>query len=380
MNASTLARISAASTSNLITTIQQTQVPSKAEFTPATDVHPVAPAHRSNIQLLLEPSSLFLPSNKGRDKGKGKCRDAKPLLTHAQCLLTCTQKQCWRQAVGGYKYDNIPSIDLRRTPSSASTSQLPHSNGSMSASVSCLLHRYSLPVQSTPLAVPAELSSYITTLDLPGPAALPVPPVPIMPADIPLATSVGFSTLISCIAAAHGFMPSIVLEVYKCVGSLKEAEKFVRGMHNIAEEWIGAKFEQREQEAHGTGKISKWQNDGESSSESGDDASRDSCHEGSLQPDPLEHWMPNGLHIWYIPGESDYEPPPTSHRDPEHVPVQNRAVLDGDSLDVCCTCSVSLPWSVDEDRAFLSENWEMLKMLERQWGKRGIMQRFMQLL
>ncbi|OJA19895.1 hypothetical protein AZE42_07023 [Rhizopogon vesiculosus] len=528
-SASTLARISATSRSNSTTTIQQTRVSSKAKSTPTTDVHPVAPAHRSNIQPLPKPSSLFLPSSKGKDKGKGKRHDAEPPLTHAQRLLTRTQKQRRRQTVGGYEYDDIPSIDLRRTPSSASTSQLPRSNGSTSASVSRLPHRYSLPVQSTPSVVPAELSGYLTTLDLPGPAALPVPPAPITPADVPLATSVGFSTLISRIAAAHGFTPSVVLEVYKRVGSLKEAEKFVRGMRNVAEEWIGAKFEQREREARRAGKNSKRQNDGESSeessSESGDDAPRRSRREDSLQPDPLEHRTPNGLHVRYVPDESDYEPPPTSraalwkrasmgggdglsaswrrsvaghyrtnedevvegedvvgdnegdydgaasgeedeesqdgveraeeesvaeelipefpededtaasnpeqdteeepklasdhnaelhnhddytkhhefsqanvryhashikresptpsrlHGDPEHVPVQNRAeVLDDDSLDVRRTRSVSLPWTADEDRAFLSENWETLKMLERQRGKRGMTQRFVQLL
>ncbi|OAX32655.1 hypothetical protein K503DRAFT_870030 [Rhizopogon vinicolor AM-OR11-026] len=528
-NASTLARISAASTSNSATTIQQTRVPSKAESTPATDVHPVAQARMSNIQPLPKPSSLFLPSSKSKDKGKGKRRDAESPLTHAQRLLTRTQKQRRRQTVGGYEYDDIPSIDLRRAPSSASTSQLPRSSGSTSASVSRLPHRYSLPVQSKPSVVPAELSGYLTTLDLPGSAALPVPPAPITPADVPLATSVGFSTLISRIAAAHGFTPSVVLEVYKRVGSLKEAEKFVRGMRNVAEEWIGAKFEQREREARRAGKKSKRQNDSESSEESsgesGDDAPRGSWHEGSLQPDPLEHRTPNGLHVRYVSDESDYEPPPTSraalwkrasmgggdslsaswgrsaarhyrtnedevaegedtadndegdddgaasgeddgesqdgveraeeesvaeelipefpededtvasnpeqdaegepklasdhnaeHRnqddytkhhefsqadaqyhashikresptpsrlrgDPEHVPVQNRAeVLDGDSLDVRRTCSVSLPWTADEDRAFLSEDWETLKMLERQRGKRGMTQRFVQLL
>jgi len=84
-------------------------------------------------------------------------------------------------------------------------------------------------------------------------------------------------------------------------------------------------------------------------------------------------------HASHIKRES---PTPSRLRgDPEHVPVQNRAeALDGDSLGVRRTRSVSLPWTADEDRAFLSEDWETLKMLERQRGKRGMTQRFVQLL
>ncbi|KAJ8581642.1 hypothetical protein M405DRAFT_832108 [Rhizopogon salebrosus TDB-379] len=324
-SASTLAQTSTGSKSSTVTTIQQTQVPSKGESAPATDVHPVVPLQerdsrsdapaprRSNIRPLPEPNSPFLPSSK--DKGKGK-RRAEPPLTHAQRLLTRTQRR--RQTVGGYEYDDVPSIDLTRAPSAASTSRIPRSRGSISASISHLPHRYSLPVQSTPSAIPADLSGYLTTPGQSGPAILPVPPTLITPADVPLSASIGFSTLISRIAAAHGYAPSVVLEVYKRLRSLKEVEGFVRAMRNATEEWVGAEFERREREARKSGGASTRQNSSESSGsgedENSDDEPRGSRPGPSLQPAPLEHRTPNGLYVRYVrsPDVSEYEPPPTS--------------------------------------------------------------------
>lgn len=326
-SASTLTQIptgSASRGSSTITAIQQTGIPSKGDSPLATDVHPVvpledrssrpaAPARRPSIQLFPEPSSLFLP-----DKGEGRAerRGAEPPLTHAQRLLTRGRKQHRRRTLQGYEYDDVPSIDLTRARSTASTSRIPRSRGSTSASVSRLPHRHSLPAHSTPSAIPADLSGYLTTPDQPGPAILPVPPALITPADIPLSASIGFSTLISRIAAAHGYTPSVVLEIYKRLGSLKDAEAFVRAMRNATEEWVGAEFERREREARGSRGASRGQSKSDSgeSSETSDDAPPRGSRHGPSFKRALEHQTPNGLHVRYVPppDESDYEPPPTS--------------------------------------------------------------------
>ena len=214
----------------------------------------------------------------------------------------------------------VPNIDPMRAPSAASTSRIPRSG--TSASAHRLSHRNSLPSKSTPSTLPADLSGYLTSLDQPGPAMLPVPPALITPADVPLFISVGFNTLVSRIAAAHGYAPSVVLELYKHLGSLKEVDDFMRAMRNNSEEWAGVELERRKREARRAGgKTSKRRNDSESSggessvegSENGGDAPSGS-RRGRLQPAPLEHRTPNGLHVRYVPppDESDYEPPPTS--------------------------------------------------------------------
>lgn len=333
MSASMLARSSAGSTSSTMTAVQQTRVSSKGSSKAATDVPlperdsrlalPVL--RRSNIHLLPEPSPLSISSNQKKDKGKGKGYDAEPPLTHAQRLLARTRKQRRRQTVGGYEYDDVPSINLTRAPSAASTSRIPRS--STPAPALRLPHRYSLPSKSAPSALPADLSGYLTSLDQPGPAMLPVPPALITPADIPLFVSVGFNTLVSRIAAVHGYAPSVVLELYKHLGNLKEVDEFMKAMRNNSEEWAGAELERRKRETRRAGRISKGRknNDSESSSsesssessversENGGDAPSGSRH-GRLQPAPLEHRTPNGLHVRYVPppDESDYEPPPTT--------------------------------------------------------------------
>ncbi|KAG1749535.1 hypothetical protein EDB19DRAFT_1680739 [Suillus lakei] len=297
-----------------ITTIQQTRVPSKEEFAPVADANPIglplernshsaaSAPRRSNIQPLPTPNSPFLPSN--TDKGKGKQRDVEPPVTHAQRLLNRTQKRHRRKTVGGY---DLPRMDLR-TLSAVSTSRVPRSRGSSSASH--LPHRYSLPVQSTPAAVPADLSGYLTT---PGLAIPPVPLALITPVDIPLSTSVGFRSLISRIAAAHGYSADVVLEVYKRIKSLEETEKCVRGMREASESWIEAVLEQREREARRVRRDLNGRENGRESSEgdnSDDKAPRVSRHRPSLP----EQRLPNGLRVRHEPGlyELESEPLPTN--------------------------------------------------------------------
>jgi len=103
-------------------------------------------------------------------------------------------------------------------------------------------------------------------------------------------------------------MPSVVLEVYKRLGNLKEVEEFVKAMRNAAEEWVEAEFERRERETRGTSRRQN-RSDSSKNSESNDDAPR-----GGPSFNTVEHRTPNGLHVRYVPPPdvSDYEPPPTS--------------------------------------------------------------------
>ncbi|KAG2129987.1 hypothetical protein BD769DRAFT_1453235 [Suillus cothurnatus] len=228
LNTPPLAQISTESASSTMATIQQTRVPSKEKFAPILDARPIvlpqkrnshSPAsalRRSNIQPLPTSGSSFLSSDTDKGKGKGKQRDAEPPMTHAQRLLNRTQKRHRRKTVGGY---DSPYVDLR-TLSAVSTSRISRSRGG--SSPSHLHHRHSLSIHSTPSAIPADLSGYLMT---PGPA---IPLKLITPDDLPLSASVGFRSLISRIAAAHGYSPDVVLEVYKRVESLEETAAHAR--------------------------------------------------------------------------------------------------------------------------------------------------------
>ncbi|KAG2040295.1 hypothetical protein BDR03DRAFT_949557 [Suillus americanus] len=327
-NAPSLAQISTESTSSTIATVQQTGVPSKEEFAPILNAHsivlpqernshsPGSAPHRSNMQPRPIPGSPFLPSN--TDKGKGKQRNAKPPVTHAQRLLDRTQKRHRRKTVGGY---DLPRMDLR-TLSAVSTSRISRSRGSSSASR--LPHRPSLPVHSTPSAIPADLSGYLIT---PGSAIPSVPLELITPVDLPLSASVGFRSLIARIAAAHGYSPDVVLEVYKRVESLQETEKCVRGMRDASESWIEAALEQREREARRARRASNGrENDRESreSDDSDDKPPRGSRHRPSLQQALPERRLPNGLRVRHEPGL--YKPLPTKQTAPK-----KRASMVGDT-------------------------------------------------
>ncbi|KAG2348298.1 hypothetical protein BDR05DRAFT_956883 [Suillus weaverae] len=326
--ARSLAQISTGSASSTMVTVQQTRVPSKEEFTPISDAysivlpqernsHSTASApRRSNMQPIPTAVSPFLPSNTDKGKGKGKKRDAEPPVTHARRLLNRTQKQHRRKTVGDY---DLPRIDFR-TLSAVSTSRTPCSRGSSSASH--LPRRYSLPVHSTPSAIPADLSGYLIT---PGSAIAPVPLALITPVDLPLSASVGFRSLISRIAAAHGYSPDVVLEVYKRVESLEETEKCVRGMRDASESWIEAALEQRDREARRARRASN-DRDSNKSNDSGDEAPRNSRHRPSSQQALPEQRLPNGLRVRHEPGsyELEYEPLPT-----KQATLKKRALMSG---------------------------------------------------
>jgi hypothetical protein len=145
----------------------------------------------------------------------------------------------------------------------------------------------------------------------PGPAIPPVPYALITPVDIPLSASAGFRSFISHIAAANGFSPDVVLEVYKRVGSLKATEECVRGMRNASECWIEAKLQQREREAHKARRASN-ERESRESDHSDDKPLRGSRHRPSLQQALPERRLPNGLRVRHEPGsyELEYEPPP----------------------------------------------------------------------
>ncbi|KAG1865393.1 hypothetical protein F4604DRAFT_1781390 [Suillus subluteus] len=330
-NAPSLAQISTESTSSTIATVQQTRVPSREDFAPILDAHsivlpqernshsPGSAPHRSNMQPLPIPGSPFLPSNTDKGKGKGKQHDAEPPVTHAQRLLNRAQKRHRRKTVGGY---DLPRIDLR-TLSAVSTSRISRSRGSSSASR--LPHRPSLPVHSTPSAIPADLSGYLITH---GPAIPSVPLELITPVDLPLSASVGFRSIISRIAAAHGYSPDVVLEVYKRVESLEETEKCIRGMRDASESWIEAALEQREREARRARRASNGgANDRESreSDNSDDKPPRGSRHRPSLQQALPEQRLPNGLRVRHEPGlyELEYKPLPT-----KQAALKKRASMD----------------------------------------------------
>ncbi|KAG1778374.1 hypothetical protein EV702DRAFT_177377 [Suillus placidus] len=326
--ARSLAQNSTGSASSTTATVQQTRVPSKEEFAPISDAysiilpqernsHLIASApRRLNMQPLPTPGSPFLPSNTDKGKGKGKKRDTETPVTHAQRLLNRTQKRHRRKTVGDY---DLPRMDFR-TLSAVSTSRIPRSRGSSSASH--LPHRYSLPVHSTPSAIPADLSGYLIT---PGSAIEPVPLALITPVDLPLSASVGFRSLISRIAAAHGYSPDVVLEVYKRVESLEETEKCVRGMRNASESWIEAALEQREREARRARRASN-DRDSSESDDSDDEAPRSSRHRPSLQQALPEQRLPNGLRVRHEPGlyEMEYEPLPT-----KQATLKKRASMGG---------------------------------------------------
>ncbi|KAG2359709.1 hypothetical protein BDR07DRAFT_193226 [Suillus spraguei] len=320
-NAPSPAQISTESASSTMAIVQQTRVPSKEEFVPISDTHPLVlpqernphslglASRRSNMQPLPTPGSPFLPSN----TDKGKQRDAGPPVTHAQRLLNRTQKRHRRKTVGGY---DLPRVDLR-TLSAVSASRISHSRGSSSASH--LSHRRSFPVHSTPSTIPADLSGYLIT---PGPAIPPVPPTLITPVDLPLSASVGFRSLISRIAAAHGYSPDVVLEVYKRVESLEETEECVRGMRDASESWIEAALEKREREARRARRASNdRENDRESkeSDDRDDEPPRGSRHRPSLQKALPERRLPNGLRVRHEPGlyELEHEPLPTKQATPK---------------------------------------------------------------
>ncbi|KAG2126836.1 hypothetical protein DEU56DRAFT_537316 [Suillus clintonianus] len=316
-SAPSLAQISTGSASSTIITAQQSRVPSKEEYAPTADANSIVPQQenisapaprRSTMQPLFTPNSPFLTFNTDKGKGKEKQRDVEPSVTHGQRLLNHTQKRHRRKTVGGY---DLPRVDLR-TLSAVSTSKITRSRGSGSASH--LPHRYSLPVHSTPSAVPVDLSGYIVT---PGPAILPDPLAFITPADVPLSASVGFRSLISRIAAAHGYSPDVVLEVYKRVESLEETEKCVRGMRDASEKWIEAALEQREREARRARRASSGKENGRESSESDesdDEAPRVSRHRTSLRQALPEQRLPNGLQVRHEPGlhGSEYVPQSTT--------------------------------------------------------------------
>ncbi|KAG0691981.1 hypothetical protein DFH29DRAFT_609237 [Suillus ampliporus] len=329
--ASSLAQISTGSTSSTMTVIQQTRVSSTA---PAADAESTvlpqqsnsrsaAPApRRSTAQPLPTSNSTFLLSNKDKDKGKGKQRDAGSPVTHAKRLLTRIQKQHRRQTVGGYEHDDFPGFDLLRHSSAASTSRIPRLRGSTSASH--LPQRHTLSAYSTPSAVPANLSGYLAT---PSHAIPPVPHALITPADLSLSVSVGFDALISRIAAAHGYAPSVVYEVYNRVRNLEVTEEYVRGMREASEGWIEKALEQREREARRARRASSGRENGRESSESGDsddEAPRDFRH-GPLQAPP-EQRTSNGPQVQRNPElyEFGYEPEPTTR-----AGLQNRASMGG---------------------------------------------------
>lgn len=330
-NAPSLAQISTGSASSTTAAVQQIQVPSKEDFAPVLESNSivlpqdrnshstVSAPHKSNVQPLLTPGSPFLPSNTDKSEGKGKQRHAEPPVTHARRLLNRSQKRHRRKTVSGY---DLPRMDLR-TLSAVPTSRIPRSRGSSSSSH--LSHRHPLPVHSTPSAIPADLSGHLIT---PGPAIPPVPYALITPVDIPLSASVGFRSFISHIAAANGFSPDVVLEVYKRVGSLKATEECVRGMRNASECWIEAKLQQREREARKARRASN-ERESRESDHSDDEPLRGSRHQPSLQQALPERRLPNGLRVRHEPGSDvlEYEPLPRKKAAPKKV-----ASSEGDSM------------------------------------------------
>ncbi|KAG1837876.1 hypothetical protein C8R48DRAFT_743080 [Suillus tomentosus] len=321
-----------------------------------------------------------------------------------------------RETAGGY---DLPHMDLRTL--STSTYRMPRSRASSSASHLPL--RHSLAVHSTPSAIPAHLSNYVITSGRTTPS---IPLTSITPVDLPLSASVGFKTLLSGIAAAHGYSPDVVLEVYKRVKSLEETEKYVRGMRHASESWIEAALERREREARRTRRASKENRDSDSSD---DEPPRSSCHRPSLQQTLLERRLPNGLRVRHEPessskdlqdqdnleydGENEPEPasddaeqldeanqhefslqeppravhikresqpPPPLYAPHEDSALNGEEVLNGALSDVHRTRSVSPPWNADEGLTPLSGNEEVHKMLERRLGKRAMRKRVAQLL
>lgn len=248
-----------------------------------------------------------------------------------------------RETAGGY---DLPHMDLRTL--STSTYQMPRSRASSSASHLPL--RHSLAVHSTPSAIPAHLSSYVITSGRTTPS---IPLTSITPVDLPLSASVGFKSLLSGIAAAHGYSPDVVLEIYKHVESLAETEKCVKDMRHVSESWIEAALERRERESRRAMRASIDRENGREnrkSDDSDDEPPRSSRHQPSLQQTLLERHLPNGLRVRHEPELSD----------------------------VRRTRLVSLPWNADEDMTSLSGNWEVHQTLERQLGKRGMRKRVAQ--
>ncbi|KAG1853808.1 hypothetical protein C8R48DRAFT_675750 [Suillus tomentosus] len=248
-----------------------------------------------------------------------------------------------RETAGGY---DLPRMDLRILP--VSTYRILCSRASSSASH--LPRRHSLTVHSTSSAIPANLSSYLI---MSGSTTPSIPLTFIMPVNLRLSASVGFKSLLSGIATTHRYSPDVVLEVYKCVESLAETEKCVRGMLHVPEGWIEAALERREREAHRAMRASidrENERENRKSDDSDNEPPHSSCHQPSSQQTVLERCLPNRLRVRHEPELSD----------------------------IHCTRSASPPWNMDEGMTPLSGNWEVHQMLERRLGKQGMRKRVVQ--